>query len=405
MKTESITFYNEEGIALAGRIHRPIDDAPVAWALFAHCFTCSKDLRVTRLISESLAEQGIGTLRFDFTGLGESQGDFSDTGFASQVSDLVAAAQWMEDNLGAPALLVGHSLGGAAVLRAAGSLSSVTAVATIGAPSTPAHVKHLFGEHCHIIEQDGEADVPIGGRTFKIKRQFLEDIEAHPMEQVIGDLRRALLVFHAPLDQVVGLDNARGIFQAARHPKSFVSLDGADHLLTRPADARYVGAVLSAWAMRYIHTGEARLANLDARGHQVVVGIGHEHYRTEALAGGHPLVMDEPQSLGGTDLGASPYDLILAGLGGCTAITLRMYADRKEWPLEEVHVRLTHKKMHASDCAECETTEGRIDVIRREVQLMGPLDDKQRSRLLAIADRCPVHRTFHGEIEVLTSLV
>ncbi len=404
MQSQAITFENEDGHLLAGRIHRPLDDTPVAWALFAHCFTCSKDLRISRLICEALADEGIGVLRFDFTGLGESAGDFSETTFSGQISDLAAAAAWMAENLDAPALLVGHSLGGTAVLRAAGALPSVKAVATIGAPSDPAHVKELFGDCTHMIDHQGAADVAIGGRPFHIKRQFLEDIAAQPMAEAITGLRRALLVFHAPRDEVVGVAHAATIFQAARHPKSFVSLDGADHLLSEPDDARYVGAVLAAWASRYIHTGGQRIAKLEPRDHQVVVRIGAEHYRTEGLAGGHPIVMDEPETLGGTDRGASPYDMLLSGLGGCTAITLRMYADGKQWPLESVDVRLTHQKVHADDCKECGATEGRIDVIRREVQLTGPLSDEQRSRLLEIADRCPVHRTLHGQIEVLTTL-
>ncbi len=400
------SFENADGHALSAILHRPVDDEPVAWALFAHCFTCGKDLRSARELCNSLAGKGIATLRFDFTGLGASEGEFASTGFSSQVSDLHAAARFMAETWQAPQLVIGHSLGGAAVLRAAPEIESVRAVVTIGAPSDPAHVGHLFANDEAEIRATGEAIVSIAGRPFPVRAAFLDDIAEVPMQGAIESLgrqKKALLVLHAPLDDVVGIDHARRIFQLARHPKSFISLDGADHLLSRAVDARYAGSVIATWALRYLVADpEHSRDRLDTRGAEVVVRTGADHFRTDIRAGGHAVLADEPQALGGTDLGPSPYDLLLAALGACTSITLRMYADRKKWPLDEAFVRLTHRKIHARDCDDCESDKGRVDVIDRRIELTGQLTDEQRTRLLQIADRCPVHKTLHNEIKVLT---
>jgi putative redox protein len=399
MPFEKIRFPNAEGTEqLAARLDRP-DGRGQAWALFAHCFTCSKDLRAVGAITRALNREGIAVMRFDFTGLGESEGDFADTNFSSNVGDLGAAAEYLREHHAPPRILVGHSLGGAAVLQAAPRIDSVQAVSTIGAPCNPEHVTHLLEDDVDEIRATGEAQVTLAGRTFTVRKQFLDDLEQTRMDETIRTLDRALLLFHSPVDQTVGIDNAAHIFEAAKHPKSFVSLDDADHLLTDPSDAEYVGVVLSAWAQKYVE-GDAAAEPTEGQ----VTTRTREAYRTEITAGRHPLVADEPESVGGDDAGPTPYDLLLAGLGACTGMTLRMYADRKEWPLEEVTVRLTHEKIHAADCEHCDTDEGKIDRIEREIEVQGDLTSEQRTRLLEIANKCPVHRTLHREVDVRSRL-
>ena len=404
MPVQTISFPNDHGDQLAARLSLPPDGRPVAYALFAHCFTCNRNLNAVRRISQEMSDHGLAVLQFDFTGLGDSEGDFSETSFSSNVDDLVSAASYLEAHYEAPQVLIGHSLGGAAVLKAAGSIPSCKAVVTIGAPADPEHVTHLIADARETIEQTGQATVSLAGRSFLIKKQFLDDLEETRMEENIRGLRRALLVCHSPIDQTVGIDNAARIFQAALHPKSFLSLDKADHLLSNEADAFYVGRAAAAWATRYLDVPAARDAGPEPAGSQVVVRTGREHYYTEVVASGHHLTVDEPESVGGTDRGGTPYDLLLGALGSCTSITLRMYADRKSWPLEEIVVRLTHAKIHASHCETCETAEGKVDRIEREIELIGDLTGEQRARLLEIADRCPVHRTLHSEILVETRL-
>lgn len=402
--SEKITFPGSQGHTLAASLERPLSQ-PRAYALFAHCFTCSKDIFAASRIAGELAGHGIAVLRFDFTGLGSSEGDFANTNFSSNVGDLVAAADFLAQNFQAPKILIGHSLGGAAVLAAASQVPSAVAVATIGAPCDPGHVSHLFGDAKEAIERDGEADVTLGGRGFKIQKQFLDDIAESKLDNDIADLRKALLIFHGPRDETVSIDNASHIFLAAKHPKSFVSLDDADHLLSRREDSRYVGAVLSAWAMRYIDEEGAKLPLKSAEGTVVVAEneIGR-FSQSVSVNSHHQLFADEPESYGGNDSGPSPYDLLLAGLGACTSMTLRMYAEHKEIPLEHVSVTMKHGKIHAVDCAECQTTTGKVDRIEREIEIVGDLDDATRQRLLEIADKCPVHKTLHSEVNIVSHL-
>ena len=399
-----VHFAGASGALLAARLDLPAT-APSAFALFAHCFTCSKDTLAASRIGVALVERGFGVLRFDFTGLGGSKGDFANTNFSSNIADLAAAAAWLRTHHKAPAILVGHSLGGAAVLAAASQIPESVAVATIGAPFDPAHVRRLLAPAVTAIDAAGEAEVQLAGRSFRIRKQFLEDLAIHPSAERISALRKALLILHSPRDTIVSIDNAAQIFMAAKHPKSFVSLDDADHMLTRTEDAVYVAAVLSAWASRYVK-GASMPAALDTLADHAGVTVSEAGVKlTQTIrTGRHRLQADEPLVLGGLDAGPSPYDLLLAGLGACTSMTLRLYANQKQWPLEGIEVRLKHDKIHAADCAECETREGRIDRIEREIRVTGPLDETQRQRLLEIANRCPVHRTLHSELVIPTRL-
>jgi uncharacterized OsmC-like protein/alpha/beta superfamily hydrolase len=402
--TAMIRFPGALGSPLAARLDLPAR-SPVAFALFAHCFTCSKDTLAASRISGALTSHRIGVLRFDFTGLGSSEGDFANTNFSSNIGDLVAAAEWLGQHHQAPQILIGHSLGGAAVLAAAHKVPAARAVATIGAPFDPGHVRRLLEPAITEIEAAGTAEVTLGGRKFHITKQFLDDIASQNTREHLAALRKALLIFHSPRDTTVAIENAAQIFMAARHPKSFVSLDDADHLLTRKEDAAYVAAVLAAWASRYIEQPEVQPAAIPGTPEGVTVAETREgRFTQEISVGRHRLRADEPVSTGGDDSGPSPYDLLLAGLGACTSMTLRMYAEQKKWPLERVTVRLRHDKIHAQDCSECETREGRIDRIEREIEVEGTLDEVQRARLLEIANKCPVHRTLHSEVWIPSRL-
>jgi putative redox protein len=402
--TVDIKFPGSHGLQLAARLDLPIG-TPTAYALFAHCFTCSKDTKAAAYISSSLAAAGIAVLRFDFTGLGGSEGDFSNTGFSSNVDDLVAAADFLRAEYEAPKLLVGHSLGGAAVLAAAPRVSEVAAVATVNAPADPAHVIHNFGSSLEEIESAGEATVKLGGREFVIRKSFVEDARSQNMDSILPNLRRALLVMHAPRDKIVDVSNAQQIFTPAKHPKSYISLDDADHLLTRREDARYAGLVLAAWAARYLPPKEEPEAVQAGKDDVLVAEAGDGKFAQTINVGRHWLRADEPPSVGGDDSGPSPYQLLSASLGACTSMTMRMYAMRKKWSIGRISVRVRHEKIHAQDCAECETTEGKVDRMEREIHIEGELTEEQRHRLLEIADICPVHRTLHSEVVVTSRLV
>ncbi len=408
MHSERVDFVGSQGARLAGRLDLP-GTRPRALALFAHCFTCNKDGAAASRISRSLTEFGIGVLRFDFTGLGGSGGDFAHTNFSSNVTDLVHAAGYLRDHHTAPTILIGHSLGGAAVLAAAEHLPEIRTVVTIGAPSGTEHVVHLLESNRREIEETGQAEVRLASRSFLIRRQFLDDVSSQPQAQRTGALQTALLVMHSPVDDTVSIENARRIFEAAHHPKSFVALDGADHLLTGPGDAHFAAAMTATWASRYLEPpvsdpgshpadsapqGEVRTV--------VVSENGVGPFGQRITVGPHLLSADEPPPVG-TDSGPTPYDLVMAGLGACTSMTVRMYAARKQWPLEQVTVSLCHSRIHARDCADCETQTGRLDQVERVIYLVGDLDDEQRRRLLEIADRCPVHRTLRSEVSIVTA--
>jgi len=404
MRTERFDFSNAKGDKLAALLDLPLG-MPDAYALFAHCFTCGKDNLAAKRISERLAEQGIAVLRFDFTGLGMSEGEFANTHFSSNVADLIAAADHLRKTRRAPDILIGHSLGGAAVLTACKDIPEARAVVTIGAPSDPAHVVGLFKDQVDAIRTAGEVEVALAGRPFRIKREFLDDIAGKQLAGTLGELRKALLVFHSPTDQTVGIDNASQIFIAARHPKSFVSLAGADHLLSKRSDALYVANVIAAWAARYLDRPAEVIQAESEPGIVLVRETGESKFQQEILSGPHRLVADEPVAVGGADSGPGPYDLVLAGLGACTSMTLRLYAEHKKLPLDRVTVRLSHSKIYATDCEECETKEGRLDRIERKIMLEGALTAVDRARLLEIADKCPVHRTLNSEISIRTALV
>ncbi len=401
MRSEKFEFPNAKGEKLAGVLDLPLGE-PTGYALIAHCFTCGKDIRAARRIAERLSAHGIAALRFDFTGLGGSEGEFANTHFSSNVGDLVAAADHLRKTKAAPALLVGHSLGGAAVLAAAHRIAEARAVVTIAAPCDPAHVTGLFKDKIDTIRAQGEVEVALAGRPFRIKREFLDDVAEKKLQGAIANLRKALLIFHSPTDDIVGIENASRIFMAAKHPKSFVSLAGADHLLSRQSDAVYVGDVIAAWAERYLDKPASVQEAQSEAGVVTVRETRAGKYQQEVMSGPHRFLADEPVAFGGLDSGPGPYDLLLASLGACTSMTIRIYADRKELPLERVTVRLTHKKVHVEDCEDCEGKGRTIDRIDRTIALEGALDAEQRKRLMEIADKCPVHRTLKTVNEIRT---
>jgi len=402
MTTERITFPGHSGDTLSARLDLP-DGPHLATALFAHCFTCSKDIPAARRIAARLSAMGIAVLRFDFTGLGHSKGEFANTTFTSNVGDLHAAAAYLRERGMAPSMLIGHSLGGAAVLRAAGDMEGIEAVVTIGAPFDPGHVTHNFAGALDDIRAKGQAEVDLGGRPFTIGKDFVDDVEGQALAPIIGRLKSALLVMHAPRDAVVGIENATNIFSAAKHPKSFVTLDDADHLVTRAEDAEYAADVISAWVGRYLGLtppappigapeGVVRVSEADVNG-----------FLQDVQAGPHHLLADEPLAYGGTNRGASPYGFLAAGLGACTSMTLRMYARRKGWPMTHVSVDVSHDKVHAQDAGTA--TDANIDLFRRRITVGGDLSEDQRQKLLNIADKCPVHRTLEASSRVETELV
>lgn len=401
MNYNKVNFTNSEGHELSGYLELPLNQQPHSFVLFAHCFTCNKNYFAVKNVARALSRNGYGVLRFDFTGLGDSDGDFSDTTFSGNVKDLLSAAKFLEEEYKAPALLIGHSLGGAAVIFAAAQLPGVRAVVTIGAPSSPVHVKHLLKSSLEEIKEKGVAEVNLGGRSFTIKKDFLDDINSHDLGEFAKGLNKAFLFMHSPQDRVVEVSNAEDLYKSVRHPKSFVSLDGADHLLSNKKDSQYAGEVIASWASRYLSIPEEEELFTE---HEVVANLGREGFTTQLRAGKHYFTADEPKSLGGDDLGPSPYDFLSAALAACTSMTIQMYVRRKKWPLHNVETHVNHNKAHAKDCENCENSAAKIDVFDREIVLQGNLDEKQRQRLLQIADKCPVHRTLSSIVEINTEL-
>ena len=405
MSRRRVEFSNGQGHTLVGALELPDSGQPRAYALFAHCFTCGKDVVAATRIARALADQGIAVLRFDFTGLGSSEGDFANTTFSSNVADLEAAAKFLAEHYRAPRLLVGHSLGGAAVLAAARRLDVVEAVVTIAAPATPQHVRHLFADQSCDIRERGRAQVDIGGRPFELGAELLEDLEQWPVDKTVGDLHKPLLIFHSPLDKTVSVDEAAKIYRAARHPKSFISLDDADHLLSRQEDADYVALTLAAWASRYLQLPALRAQSRDrpeVKADEVLVTEQDARFLRGLYTADHQWQADEPKDKGGTNQGPTPYDLLLLSLGACTSMTLRMYANHKQLNIDTLEVRLRHQRVHAEDCRDCESREGMVDVLERDIHIEGELSQDQRRRLLEIADKCPVHKTLTGKLQIRT---
>ncbi|MCW2307874.1 bifunctional alpha/beta hydrolase/OsmC family protein [Rhodobium gokarnense] len=401
-------------ISFKGSLDKPLSarlDLPAgtvrATALLAHCFTCSKDLAAVRRIAGELARHGFAVLRFDFTGLGSSEGEFANTDFSSNVGDILAAAEYLRRNFEAPKLLIGHSLGGAAVLTAAPRIPEAVAVATIGAPADAEHVTRSFHAHLDEIENTGSATVTLAGREFRIRDDFLADVRGQNVHDCVKAMKKALLILHAPRDEVVDIENATALFVAAKHPKSFISLDTADHLISDPSDAAYAAKVIAAWAGRYVGA-EPPAGDADDKAIRVSE-TGEGTFQAYVQAGRHRLLADEPEGYGGNDTGPSPYDYLSVALGACTTMTLRMYADHKKLPVEHVSVEVSHGKVHAADCQDCsEEVRGRggkIDRFERMISIDGDLDAETRERMRQIADRCPVHKTLHAGAAVVTRLV
>lgn len=403
MKTVKLQFKNAEGLSLSARLEQPVDKRPLAYAIFAHCFTCTKNLIAVTNISRALTAKGIAVLRFDFTGLGESEGDFADTNFSSNVQDLVYAADHLAEHYEAPKIIIGHSLGGAAVLMAAGRIPSIEAVATVGAPADPPHVKHLFQNSLEEIESTGEAVVSLSGRPFKIKKQFIDDLEETDLALRLKALKKPLLILHSPQDDTVDISNAEQIYINSMHPKSFISLDGADHLLSRKEDSLYVGSMIASWAERYVELS-AEKPDLTTDRQVVVRNERDKGFLSEVMANGHYLMADEPKEIGGTDLAGTPYDLLMAALGACTAITIRMYTNHKGIDLEEVKVHMTREKRHAADADNTDDPKSLMEFIDLDLELHGNLSEEDRQGILRIAHKCPVHKTLVNGVTVKANL-
>ena len=402
MSIKKINFENKDKQQLAGRLEMPKNGKPHNYVIFAHCFTCSKNLTAIINIARELTSAGYAVLRFDFTGLGESDGDFENTNFSGNIEDLVAAANFLKENYQAPTILIGHSLGGAAAILAAAKLPEIKAVSVINSPSYPAHVLKLIGEHAADIAKNGKARVNLGGRSFTIKKQFLDDLESNSLLTTVSNFKKALLLFHSPQDRTVAIKNAEDVYKAAHHPKSFISLDGVDHMLSKTEDSQYVGKVIASWVSRYVNI--PIVENITSK-YQVSASLDREDiYTTQLKLGSHLQIADEPATYGGNDFGPSPYEYLSAALASCTAITVQMYAKRKEWELENIKVDIDYDKKHAVDCENCEDQNATLDTFSKRIGFTGNLTEEQRSRLIEISKKCPVHKTLENKIQIITEL-
>lgn len=405
MATQKLKISNRKGIVLNAQLELPANQKPNYYAIFAHCFTCSSSLSAVRNVSRALTQDGFAVLRFDFTGLGRSEGDFADSHFSANVDDLLDVHQFMTVNFDAPSLLVGHSLGGAAVLVAAAKLEAVKAVATVGAPATVSHVKHLFSHAIDEVKNKGRVKVDIGGRPFEIDEAFVNEFDNTDLPEIVKGLRKPLLIMHSPFDKIVGIENAQQLYLNAFHPKSFVTLDDADHLLTQDKDAAYVGDVIGTWAKRYFPKVENTM--LSTKGEQLVghLNLLEDNFTTSIQTKNHTLVADEPKDIGGDDFGPSPYEYLNAALAACTVMTLKMYANRKKWDLYEVYVYISHSRKHSDDL-DLEVDKPKyLDYISKKLKFVGNLSDEQEERLKEIASRCPVHKTLESQVVFQTEII
>lgn len=400
MNNKKLSFKNRYGEMLEGVIDLPFTQNIVAYAIFAHCFTCGKNIFAAENISRTLALKGIAVLRFDFTGLGESEGDFEDSNFTNNVTDIEDAAKYLTENFETPSLLIGHSLGGAAVLFSAQKIASVKAIVTIAAPSSPDHIMHLFKDSQEEINEKGKATMQLAGREITIKKQFIEDLRSLSMQNLLNDLRKPVLILHSPTDDIVGINNAAEIYKALHHPKSFVSLDDTHHLLKRQEDAEYVSAIIASWATRYLKTNES----VQSEG-QVNAWLNNDNYTTEVVARKHVWIADEPLNVGGNDLGPTPYELLSSALATCTTITLKMYAKRKNWDPGEIKVMVEHGRKYPDDCEHCDDKSKLIEVFKRTLVFDERLDAEQKNRLQQIADLCPVHKTLSKSSRIDTVII
>ena len=405
MKSQKLKKTNRKGFTLNAQLELPANQKPNYYAIFAHCFTCSSSLSAVRNVSRSLTQDGFAVVRFDFTGLGRSEGEFVDSHFSANIDDLLDVHTYMTEHFGAPSLLVGHSLGGAAVLVAASKLDAVKAVATVGSPATVTHVKHLFSHGIDEIEEKGEAEVNIGGRPFKINRDFVTEFDKTDLPSVVKGLRKPLLIMHSPFDKIVGIENAEQLYKTSFHPKSFVTLDNADHLLTQEKDSQYVGEIIGTWAKRYFPKIENKM--LSTGGEQLVghLNIVNDNFTTSIQTKNHTLIADEPESIGGSDFGPSPYEYLNASLAACTVMTLKMYAERKKWDLREVFVYISHSRKHSDDLNVDVEKPKYLDHISKKLKFVGNLDASQKERLKEISSRCPVHRTLESEVIFETQVI
>ncbi|OAD46690.1 bifunctional alpha/beta hydrolase/OsmC family protein [Polaribacter atrinae] len=405
MNTVRLEIKNRKGLKLQAYLELPANQKPNQFAIFAHCFSCNSNFNAVKNISRSLSNHGFGVLRFDFTGLGRSEGEFAESHFSANVEDLLDVSAFLEENYKAPSLLVGHSLGGAAVIVAASKLENIKAVATVGSPATVSHVTHLFSHGMEEIPEKGDVEVKIGGRPFKINQEFVNNFHKTDLPKIIKNLRKPILVMHAPFDQVVGIENAHEIYHNAMHPKSFVSLDDADHLLSKSSDSIYVGNMIGTWVERYFEPEENSMISTD--GEQLVghLNLLEDNFTTSIQTKKHSFIADEPANVGGDDFGPSPYDFLSAGLAACTVMTLKMYAERKKWDLQEVFVYITYSKEHSDDLNIDVEKPTRFDHLQKKLKFVGNLDDKQKQRLKEIAAKCPVHKTLQSEVIIDTELV